>query len=83
MVEKYGKINLVVTNVGPVLACCTWYEHGYEQWYQGPYQAGMTSGNKYQIYISIGSEVISSIYQFQYQVYTCLIPGKNQPWTQH
>jgi hypothetical protein len=44
MVENYGKLNLVVTNVGPVLAC-TWYEHGYEQWYQGPYQAGMTSGN--------------------------------------
>jgi hypothetical protein len=31
MVEKYGKLKgLVVTNVGPVLACA-WYEHGYEQ----------------------------------------------------
>jgi hypothetical protein len=36
MVEKYRKLNLVVTNVGPVLACA-WYEHGYEQWYQGPF----------------------------------------------
>jgi len=90
MVEKYRKLNLVVTNVGPLLACAWYehgYEHGYEEWYQGPYQAGMTSGNT-RFYISIRCEVISSMYLTYTNSNTkfipaSFIPGQNQPWTQH
>ncbi len=54
-----------MTSVVPIHRTCAWYQYCYQHWYQGPYHAGMTWGNT----------------RLTYQVYPCLIPGKNQPWT--